>query len=214
MKDIIIVCAGGFGCEVYDLILDINETAKKNKESIPYNILGFLSDVDVDLKSQGINAPIIGKIQDWYPKGDEVYALGISTPSSKETLAALLKSRGARFETLIHPNCYVGRESKFGEGCIITGISIGRCAILGDFVNVMGSMVGLGAVIGDYSTTTGFTNITNAHLGKRVFVGSQAVIMNNRKIGDDAFICASSMVVSNVRAGKKMFGVPAKSVDW
>lgn len=214
MKDIIIVCAGGFGCEVYDLILDINEAAEKNNEPKPYNILGFLSDVDVDLKSQGIDTPIIGKIQDWYPIGNEVYALGISTPASKEKLATLLKSRGAKFETLIHPSCYIGRESILGEGCIVTGMSIGRGALIGDFVNIMGSMVGGGAVIGSYSTTTGFTNITNAHLGKRVFVGSQAVIMNNRKIGDDAFICASSMVVANVRAGKKMFGVPAKSVDW
>lgn len=38
--------------------------------------------------------------------------------------------------------------------------------------------------------------------------------MNTRKIGDDAFICASSMVVSHVKSGKKMFGVPAVPVEW
>lgn len=101
----------------------------------------------------------------------------------------------------------LGKHVEMGEACIVrAAVIIARGAKLGNFVNVMGSMVGSFAEIGDYSTTTGFANITNAKLGKRVFVGSQAVIMNNRKIGDDAFICASSMVVSHVKSGKKMFG--------
>lgn len=104
----------------------------------------------------------------------------------------------------------LGKHVEMGEGRIVRAtVIIARGAKLGNFVNVMESMVGSFAEIGDYSTTTSFANITNAKLGERVFVGSQAVIMNNRKIGDDAFICASSMVVSHVKSGKKMFGVPA-----
>lgn len=214
MKDIIIVCAGGFGCEVYDIIECINRKAEEKGEEKPYNLLGFLSDVYVDLSSKKVNSTVIGDIQNWYPKGNEVYALGISTPKDKERLSNLLKSRGAKFETLISPYSIVHKDVEFGEGCIVTAYSISRGAKIGNFVNVMGSMVGSGAVIGDYSTTTGFTNITNATLGKRVYVGSHAVIMNNKKIGDDAFISACSLVVSNVKAGRKMFGVPAKSVDF
>lgn len=213
MKDIIIVCAGGFGCEVYDLILDINEFAKEQGKSIPYNILGFLSDVPVDLKIKGIDANIIGDIQSWQPNGSEVYALGISNPSSKVKLAGLLKNKGAKFETIINPRSHIGRNVQFGEGCIVSPYTLGRGVILGDFVNIMGSMVGDEAIIGDYSTTTGFSNITNSHLGKRVFVGSGAVIMNNKKIGDDVFISACSLVVSNLKTGKRVFGVPAKSFN-
>lgn len=215
MKNIIIVCAGGFGCEVYDVIQEINEAAEDKGLEKPYNILGFLSDVKVDLKARYVDAEIIGDIQNWYPKGDEVYAMGISTPSAKEKLANMLKTRGAKFETLISPDSHIGKNVQLGEGCIVrAAVIISRGAKLGNFVNVMGSMVGSCAEIGDYSTTTGFANITNAKLGKRVFVGSQAVIMNNRKIGDDAFICAASLVVSHVKAGKKMFGIPAVPVEW
>lgn len=214
MKDIIIVCAGGFGCEVYDIIEHINRKAEEKGKEKPYNLLGFLSDVPVDLVSQKINSKIIGGIQSWYPKGNEVYALGLSNPEDKERLSNLLKSRGAKFETLISPCSNVHKDVEFGEGCIITAYSISRGAKIGNFVNVMGSMVGSGAVIGDYSTTTGFTNITNACLGKRVYVGSHAVIMNNKRIGDDVFIAACSLVVSNIKSGKKVFGVPAKSVDF
>ena len=42
--------------------------------------------------------------------------------------------------------------------------------ILGNCVTVMSSMIGE-ATIGDFATTTGFSNIAGAILGKRVFVG-------------------------------------------
>ena len=74
-------------------------------------------------------------------------------------------------------------------------------------------MVGQNAIIGDFSTVTGYANITNAQLGKRVFVGTHAVIMNKKRVGDDAYICAGSIVFNNVKAGIKVFGNPAKRFD-
>ena len=55
----------------------------------------------------------------------------------------------------------------------------------------------------------------NGHvrLGKRVFVGTSAVIAPSKKVGDDAYICMGSMVVTNVRAGYKVMGNPAKKMD-
>ncbi|MBR0258394.1 MAG: hypothetical protein IJQ58_11695 [Synergistaceae bacterium] len=214
MQDIIIVCAGGYGREVYALIRGINSAKAEGREE-PYNILGFLSDVPDALDGIKIDAKIIGDIQNWQPKGNEVYALGISTPKSKEKLSEMLKARGAKFVSLVAPSVYISETIEIGEGSIITaGSSIGDNAKIGRFVNIAGSMVGQDAIIGDYSTTTGFTNVTNAVLGKRVFVGSHAVIMNKKKIGDDAFVCVGSVVVRNVKAGTKVFGVPAKVVDW
>ena len=48
---------------------------------------------------------------------------------------------------------------------------------------------------------------------KRVFVGSHAVIMNKRRLGDDAYVCAGSIVFNNVKSGVKVFGNPAKVFD-
>ena len=108
----------------------------------------------------------------------------------------------------------MGEYVTLGEGCVINGrSSIGGGAILGDFVNLAGALVGQDAVVGDFSTITGYANITNAHLGKRVFVGSHGVILNKRKIGDDVYVCAGSIVFNNVKAGIKVFGNPAKKFD-
>lgn len=214
MKDIIIVCAGSTAQEVYFMIKEINKAAEEKGQEAPYNILGFLSDVPNALDESGIQEKIIGTIQSWKPIGDEAYAMGLSDPKGKEKLAVMLKSRGCKFETLIMPGCDIFGKITTGEGCIIMGCSIGNKAVLGDFVNIQGSMIGQYSQIGDYSTTTGYVNIPGATLGKRVFVGSHAVVLNNRKVGDDAFICAGSIVVSNVKPGTKVFGVPAKRVDW
>ena len=209
MKDIIIVGAGGFGREAYYLIKAINAVKPT------WNIKGFINDIPVDLTAKKIDVPILGTIKDWVPAENEVFAMGISSPSGKEKVAAILKPKGAQFVTLIHPAAMVIETAVMGEGCIIGGrSSVGDCAVLGNFVNIAGSMVGQDAEIGDFSTTTGYVNVTNAKLGKRVFVGSHAVILNGRKIGDDAFVCAGSIVFANVKPGLKVWGNPAKRVDW
>ena len=125
----------------------------------------------------------------------------------------MLKERGCRFETLISPFGRVKPHVTIGEGCIITSYCINNGAVIGDFVNIQGSMIGGHSVIGDYTTTLGFANVPNAHIGKRVYIGSHAVVLGN-KVGDDAEVCVGSIVVSNVKAGTKVFGNPAKRVDW
>ena len=208
MKDLIIVGAGGFGREVYYLAKAINAVAPR------WNIKGFINDIPVDLKSVKIDLPILGTIKDWNPGGDEVFAMGISSPAGKEKVATILKSKGAKFETLIAPHAFVCPTASIGEGCVVSyPTTVGDCAKIGSFVNMHGTMVGQDAEIGDYSTTTGYANVTTAKIGKRVFIGSHAVILNGRKIGDDAFVCAGSIVFGNVKPGIKVMGNPAKRFD-
>ncbi len=209
MKDIIIVGAGGFGREVYGLIKWMNSIKFR------WNIKGFINDVPTDLKMKKIDVPVLGTIRDWRPSEDEVFAMGVSSPAGKETIAGILKPRGAIFETLISPGVLLAPSAEIGEGSIVTApASIGDCAQIGRFVNIAASMVGQDAEIGDFSTTTGYANITNAKLGKRVFVGSHAVILNKRKVGDDAIVLAGSIVFHNIKPGTKVWGNPAKRVDW
>ena len=208
MKDLIIAGAGGFGREALSLAKTLNNIEPR------WNIKGFINDIPDALDGVKCSHGIIGTIKDWQPSDNEVFVMGVSSPAGKEKIASILKSKGAQFITLIHPYAIVNEYVTMGEGYIINGrSSIGDGAILGDFVNLAGSMVGQDAEIGDFSTTTGYANITNAKLGKRVFVGSHAVILNKRKVGDDAYICAGSIVFSNVKPGIKVFGNPAKKFD-
>ena len=213
MKYIIIVCAGSTAQEVYSVLDVINRDAEEKGLEPVYNILGFIDD-DPDAKlADYVKAPILGEIRDWKPIGGEVYAMGNSSPKAKEKIVSILKERGCRFETIIAPYARVKPYAEIGEGCVITAFNINNGAKIGNFVNVQGSMIGGQTVIGDYSTTLGFANVAQAHLGKRVYVGSHAVVLGV-EVEDDAFICVGSIVVRRVKAGTKVFGNPAKRVDW
>lgn len=207
MKNLIIVGAGDFGREAYFLAQKINERKPV------WNIKGFLSDVPGVLEGYGIEAEIIGTIRDWNPSKDDWFVIGIANPQAKEKIYNILKSKGARFATLISPSAIIVPTAQIEEGVVISGFSsVGDNAQIGKCVHIAGSMVG-GATIGDFSTTTGYANITDAILEKKVFVGSHAVILNHLHIGEDAYICAGSIVFSNVKPGVKVFGNPAKKFN-
>lgn len=208
MNEIIIVGAGGFGREALYLIKQIN----KVKPS--WIIKGFIDDNLDALDGIQCDHKVIGKISDWQPNDNEVFAIGIASPRVKEIVTNKLKGKGANFETLISPYAHICDYSKIGEGCIVTsGSMIGDCVKMGNFVNVASAMIGQDSTINDFSTITGYVNVASAHIGKRVFVGSHSVILNGRKIGDDAFVCAGSIVFNNVRPGLKVIGNPAKKVN-
>ena len=204
MKDLIIVGAGGFGREALCLALEINKIRKQ------WNILGFIDDNHDALNGVKCDYQIIGSIKNWIPEENQVFAIGISAPVAKEKVTTHLKSRNAKFITLISPHVYVGPYTEMGEGCVVYG-SIGDNVKLGNFVHIAGSMIGQDSVIGDYSTTSGFVNVASAIIGKRVFIGSNSVILNHLKVGDDAYVCAGSMVFSNIKSGRKVWGNPAKT---
>lgn len=204
MKDIIIVGAGGFGREIYYLIKKIGQ----------WNVKGFIDDKEIDLTQHKIyDASWIGTIKDWIPAENEVYAMGISSPKIKEIVSKIMIEKGAKFETLIAPTAYVNETTELGEGCVVGGRAwIGDCNKIGNFVNIAGSSIGQDAVIGDFTTTTAHTNIPTGKIGKRVFIGSMAVVLAN--VGDDAYVSAGSIVVTKVKSGTKVFGNPAKKMDF
>ena len=205
MKDLIIIGAGGFGKEALVIAQEMN------KNNPQWNILGFLDD------TKPINTEIfrgfrtIGTIKDWEPSNNQYFSIGISNPQAKETIYNLFKNKGAQFATLVLPTAFIPTETILGECCLIGHAWFGVDVILGNCVTVMSSMIDE-ATIGDFATTTGFSNIAGAILGKRVFVGSQAVILNGKTIGDDAKIGAGSIVIRNVKPGTTVFGNPAKEI--
>ena len=210
MKDIIIVGAAGFGREVLQWVKDVN------KVSPTWNIRGFLDDNLNALDGYECDYPVIGTVRDWMPGENEVFALAIAFPGVKEKVVSVLKSKGAEFATVIHPTSVVGEFCHLGEGIIITP----RCKIspnvtVEDFVTILGCGVGHDACIGAYSTLSGYCAICgHVSIGKRVFVGTSAVVAPSKKIEDDVFIAMGSMVISNVKTGRKVMGNPARKIDF
>lgn len=208
MQDLIIVGASGFGREILQYIEDINAVKQT------WNFIGFIDDNTraLDGISQGRN--IIDTIHGHEPKDGVMYVCGLALPKVKKKIVIMLKERGARFATIIHPTSRISKYSKIGEGCIITPNSnVNTDAIVGDFVSVLASGIGHDARVGSFSTLSGHVSV-NGHveIGDEVYVGCGALIAPSKKIGNGATIGIGSVVISNVKENTTVFGNPAKKL--
>jgi len=209
MKEIIIVGASGFGRELLQMIKDINKVESK------WIIKGFIDDDLTALENYECDYKILGKISEWQPSENEVFALGIANPVTKEKIANSLLSRNAVFESIIHPRAFIDSFNKVGIGIVMyPGSRIGVNAVVGDYVTLLSSGIGHDACVGDFTTISSYCGISGkVKIGKKVFISSHCVIIPSKKIGDNAFIGAGSIVINNVKPGAKVFGNPAKKID-
>jgi serine O-acetyltransferase len=111
---------------------------------------------------------------------------------------ALLVSRWTRIVTAadIHPAAEIGRHVHFGHG---VGVVIGHQAVIGAGCSIA------------QNVTIGIRNGDGMpHLGARVHVGANAVLLGPVTIGDDAKIGAGAVVLCDVPAGCTAVGNPAR----
>ena len=210
MKELIIVGASGFGREVLRIIEDINEVTPT------WEVLGFLDDNPNALDGVECEYEIIGTIKEWQPKPNQWLACALAFPEVKKKVVATLKERGANFTILVHPHAAINPRSVIGEGTIITNnCSISDNVHIGSFCTILGSGIAHDACVGDYSTLSGRCML-NGHVkvGTMVYMGCGVLVAPSKKIGDGATVGIGSVVVSDVKAGYKVFGNPAKKMDF
>ena len=107
--DLILVGAGAFGREVFTWL---SQAIEGNSQ---YKIKGFIDNlaqnqIELDLREYPI--PILGTINDYYPKSDEKLVMSIFDPKLKKQSVELLLKRGSKFHKL--------RKSFFGLKRFIT----------------------------------------------------------------------------------------------
>lgn len=201
--------AGGFAREVAWLA-----------ESANLEVVCF---VDDDPRQQGktLNAiPVMGlaDTKERYPDASLVVAVG--SPQTREKMAEKAADLGFSFATIIHPRVERSRWIEVGEGTVITAGNILTTNIrLGKHVQInLDCTVGHDVVMEDYATLAPGVHVSGwVHLGKRVYAGTGAVIINGTEeaplvIGDDAVIGAGAVVIKSVPPGVTVVGVPARPI--
>ena len=212
--DIIVVCAGGHGRVVIDVLRRGGET------------VAALVDADPRLHGQSIDGvPIIG--------GDEavmarpvadvmlVNALGNapvrgdSRLSGRRRLFERFVAAGYRFRSVVSRDAYVSPAAILDGAChIITGAIVHPGAVIGlDVIINTGARIDHDCRIGAHShIAPGAILCGGVVLGAECHVGAGATIVQNIRVGAGAVIGAGAVVLADVAPGVAVLGVPARSV--
>ncbi len=210
LNPVIILGAKGIGKAAFDIF--------KSNEVVIY---GFLDDDKTLHQTEIGDVTILGKTDDdaflkLIGKKCDVF-VAIDNNKERESIVNMLlekckvmpinaihsSSSISSTSTLGHGN-YIGAAvvvnsfAEVGNHCILNAQSLlDHEVVLGDFVQIgAGSVIGAGAV-----------------LESGVFVGAGVTVVPGVKIGKNARIGAGSVVIAEVKAGKTLFGNPAKELE-
>ncbi len=212
MKNLIIVGAGNMARDVLQIAKDVTQVNSN------WNIKGFIADWGQEIKKlTNEEFSILGTLEEWQPKENEIFVCAIITPDRKEKVVKQLKNRGANFVNLIHPTVALDDYCQIGEGVVIyPHCFLGANTIIGNYVALHPTtVIGHDVVIDDFTTISGLSGILGGvKLGKRVYIGYGVTIVPEKEIGDDAFVGAGSVVIRNVAEGTTVFGNPARRGEF
>lgn len=213
-KIVLIYGASGFGREVAWLLEDCKEAGEA------YNLAGFIDDDPVKWGKKLNDIPVmsIEEAEHLYP--NVLVVSGLGDPSIRELLIKKTSKAGFNFKTLIHPRSEISKWVEIEEGTVICAGNILTTNIrLGKHIQInLDCTIGHDVVMNDYTTLAPGVHVSGwVHFGKRVYVGTGAVIINGTEenpitIGDDVVIGAGACVTKSIPPKETWVGVPAKVI--
>lgn len=205
-RNLYIVGAGGFGRELESLLDGVFESERG------WQIAGYLDDNPEALDGYLSDYRIVGSLCDFHFQTGDLAIVAIATPSTKRTVVEGIRDR-VELLTFVSPDAIIGKFSKIGTGCIIGHhVIIGPNVILGDAVFINSeSMIGHDVTIGSFSSIMANNNIAGrCRIGEAAYFASTVTVIPNRSICNGAFVGAGSVVVTNIKEPRTVFGNPAR----
>lgn len=206
-----IVGAGGLGREVLVLARQINQVLPS------WNIAGFYDDRTPTAPTiHGL--PYLGSVAALNTQTEPLHVVvAVGSSRSRAAVVARLTSRHLTFATLIHPSVAradyqhirIGQGSIISQGCILTcDIHLGQHVLLN-----LGCTVGHDAVLNDFCSLMPHANVGGeAHLETGVYLGTNATVINQVRVGRNTVVGAGAVAVRDLPANCTAVGVPAQSI--
>jgi sugar O-acyltransferase (sialic acid O-acetyltransferase NeuD family) len=192
MKELIIIGAGGFGREVYDLSLN----SFGYKET--FVVKGFLDDRDGILDNFNNYPPILSSVENYKINKNDVFICALGNGQLKQKYVDKIKQKGGTFITLLHKSSKLGQNTIVGEGCIIAQNVIVTCDVkIGNFVTLQPfTMISHDCVIGNYCHLNSFVVMGGgSSIGDFVTAQASSVLLSGAKVANNTEIGACSAVV-------------------
>lgn len=196
------------GRTIYDITRECKGFATE------FVIKGFIDDNLHALDGFDQYPPIIGKISEYVPEGNDIFTFSIGGEARRKCVENLI-NRGAGFINLIHKTARIGTNVKLGSGNIIAAFtSLGADCTIGNYNMIQSyTVIGHDAVIGDFNRIdTHVTCVGGIEIKNETTIHTSVVINHKVVVEDKAKVGACSFVIRKVKEGTTVLGVPAKRI--
>lgn len=205
-KNLYIIGGGGFGREM-ELWLSL--TGEDHRD---FNLAGYIDDNIHALDGFSSAYKVVGTIEQFNFDKNDYAIISIADPQIKENVYKRLKNK-INFYTFIANTAIIADRQRIGEGSVICPYSIiSPNAEVGKFVTVnCGTKLGHDSITGDFTSMMVDVVVGGGTIiGKKVYFGSQSVIVPRINICDNVKIGTGSIVVNEINKSGVYFGNPAK----
>jgi sugar O-acyltransferase (sialic acid O-acetyltransferase NeuD family) len=211
-RPLVIVGAGGLGREIALLVTQLNEI-----DELTWDLRGFYDDRAPAMPTVG-GLPYLGTIADLNATTSPLaVAVAVGSSASRAAVVSRLASPQLSFPALVHPQVALqpAQRIALGEGCLVQRGCILTCDImLGRFVLLnLGCTLGHDSVLEDFCSLMPHANVGGAaHLETGVYLGTNATVIHQVRVGAQTTVGAGAVVVRDLPAGCTAVGVPAKAI--
>ncbi len=209
MKKLVIIGAGGFAREMYDLA----NVCFGHDPS--FSVRGFLSDGPSNIEELGY-PPVLSTVAAYEPQPEDVFFCAIGKVSDRQKTVTIIQEKGGVFINLIHPTAVISPSVKLGVGVGIKAFCVLASDVsIGDFSFLQSSVImGHDVSIGRFCQVNSFAFFAGyAQVHDRSSVNAGAKLIQNVVVEEDAVVGVGSVVLRKVKRGTTVFGVPAKQIN-
>jgi len=179
------------------------------------DVVGYVKADDLEKIIDANTKKVIAHVDPEFHRG----VIGIGKCEYKELRSKQWLAKGYKLSTLIHPTAYVSPKAQIGEGSVVMPLAfiddksvVGRCSIIGPQSALRV------ATVGNYCHLAIQTKILpKAKIEDYVFIGTGAVILENKVVGTASVVGANSTVSSDIPANhiyiEKMKGDYLRKLD-
>jgi sugar O-acyltransferase (sialic acid O-acetyltransferase NeuD family) len=210
MKNLVLVGAGDWACEVYAWI----------HNSVGYNtqyiFKGFIDDnVSALIHTEIDNRLLLGSINDYLIEDNDVFICLIANTVYREKAVGSLEIKGAKFTNAIHNSVLIFNNVKIGNGVVIAPLSvISNNSIIGNHVSInLMCSIGHDVKIGDFCQLSSHCDLTGRScLNNHVVLGSRVTLIPSVSVVSNTIIGAGSVVFRKIKNAGTYVGNPAKQI--
>lgn len=210
MKNLVIIGAGGFAREIYDLA----NVCYGSEED--FKVKGFLSDGPSTIEAMGYPA-VLSSVSDYQIEESDVFFCAIGNLRDRKKTIEIILSKGGKFINLIHPTAIISPSVTLGIGIGIKSFCVLASDVtIEDFTFLQSSVImGHDVHVGQFCQVNSFSFFAGyVRVHDLVSVNAGVRIIQNTIVEEESVVGMGSVVLRRVKKGTTVFGNPAKKIEF